>query len=271
MPAASSEPPRLHAFHAAAFVQNIALKELAGVYPDAAHSPRVLTRPCASDGQMFVYPFGAVVFLDVGEKSRQKELERLRRARPELGETLITEELAVRVDSKVEAPPLPRVVDGVLNVDRMTLERAGIVALTIGQSAAMEYYERIVDKLFVATGRVVERMEERGTVPFSTRPLHRFIGSAIATRNEVLSVLHLLDRPEEAWEDPSIDRIYDELRDELDLADRHHALELKLRAIQESLELVLDVARDRRLVLLEVAIVVLIAFEIALSLIERAG
>ncbi|HEX9622517.1 MAG TPA: RMD1 family protein [Polyangiaceae bacterium] len=267
MPSATSEQPALHTFQAAAFVENIALKELGGLYPDAALTPRVLTRPCASGGRIFVYPFGAVVFFDVGAEEREAELERLRRARPELGETVITEELAVRI----EARSLPKVVDGVLNVDRMTLERAGIVALTIGQSAAMEYYERIVEELFAATGRLVERLEERGTVPFYTRPLHRFIGSAIATRNEALSVLHLLDRPEEAWEDPSIDRIYDELRDELDLADRHQALELKLRAIQESLELVLDVARDRRLVLLEVAIVVLIAFEIILTLVERAG
>ena len=52
-----------------------------------------------------------------------------------------------------------------------------------------------------------------------------------------------------------MDRIYDELRAEFDLVDRYQALELKLRSVQEALELVLDVARDRRLVLLEVAIV----------------
>ncbi len=41
---------------------------------------------------------------------------------------------------------------------------------------------------------------------------------------------------------------------------------MKLRSMQESLELVLDAARDRRLVLLESAIVVLIVFEILLSI-----
>jgi len=41
---------------------------------------------------------------------------------------------------------------------------------------------------------------------------------------------------------------------------------LKLRSVQEALELVLDVARDRRLVLLEAAIVLLIVLEIVLSL-----
>ena len=103
-------------------------------------------------------------------------------------------------------------------------------------------------------------------MPILTRPLHRFIGAAIGARNEVLSVLHLLDKPDETWDDPGIDRIYQELRAEFDLADRYQSLELKLRSIQEALELVLDVARDRRLVLLELAIVLLIVFEIGLAL-----
>jgi uncharacterized Rmd1/YagE family protein len=97
-----------------------------------------------------------------------------------------------------------------------------------------------------------------------TRPLHRFIGEAVATRAEVFTVLSLLDKPDETWDDAAMDRIYAELRSEFDLADRYAALELKLRSVQESLELVLDVARDRRLVLLEVAIVLLIMLELVL-------
>ena len=59
-----------------------------------------------------------------------------------------------------------------------------------------------------------------------------------------------------------------ELRAEFDLSDRYQALELKLRSVQEALELVLEVARDRRLVLLEGAIVLLIVFEIVLALVS---
>ena len=145
-------------------------------------------------------------------------------------------------------------------------ERAGVVALSISQSAAMEYYERIVEEMFGRTDRIVARLEADGTVSLRTRPLHRFIGAATGTRNEVISILHLLDKPDEAWDDPGMDRIYDKLKAEFDLVDRYRSLELKLRSVQDALELVLDVARDRRLVLLEVAVVVLILIEIALTL-----
>jgi uncharacterized Rmd1/YagE family protein len=39
--------------------------------------------------------------------------------------------------------------------------------------------------------------------------------------------------------------------------------------VQDALELITDVARDRRLVLLEAAIVLLIVFEIVLSLVRH--
>jgi uncharacterized Rmd1/YagE family protein len=156
----------------------------------------------------------------------------------------------------------------VLRLDRFTAARAGVVALTMAQSAAMEYYERLVDQLFTRTSSLVDRLEVRGTVTMRTRQLHRFIGEAIINRNEVLSILHLLDKPDATWEDPAMDRIYDDLRAEFDLVDRYAALESKLHRIQEALELVLDVARDRRLFLLEVAVVFLIFLEIVLSFVK---
>jgi uncharacterized Rmd1/YagE family protein len=256
----------LHAFHAAAFVENLPLRELAGAYPEARRTPHHLRFRPPGGGEVFLYPFGAIVFCDVPARAREEELARLRQARPQLtSPTVINEEFTVREDPGVE----PDVVDGVLTLDRLSPERASIIALTVAQSAAMEYYERIVDQMFGDTDRLVERLERRGTVSWRTRPLHKFIGAAVGARSEVLSILHLLDKPDEAWEDPGINRIYDELRAEFDLADRYQSMEMKLRSVQEALELVLDVARDRRLVLLEVSIVCLIVLEIVLSLVRH--
>ena len=65
-----------------------------------------------------------------------------------------------------------------------------------------------------------------------------------------------------------MDRIYNDLRAEFDLSDRYAAMESKLRSIQEALELVLDVARDRRLLLLEVAVVILILAELIFTVLR---
>ena len=254
-----------HSFQALAFPENVPLRTLAALFPDAKRGTHELRAALPEGGTLFLYPFGVVVFEDADPAARERQLEVLRKAEPRLSGPGTVEDLVVREDTT----PAPGMTQGVLVVDRLTEARGGIIALTVAQSAAMEYYETIVESMFERTRRLVERLERKGTTPLRTRPLHRFIGEAVGTRNEVLSVLHLLDKPDAAWDDPAMDAIYEDLRDEFDLGDRFNALELKLRGVQEALELVLDVSRDRRLVLLEVSIVVLIVIELVLSLLRR--
>jgi uncharacterized Rmd1/YagE family protein len=251
----------VHTFHALAFVENFSLKELAARYPEARRAHYQLWFPAASGGSVYLFASGTLVFHNVGQAAREIEVARLRRALPKLSDAqVLTEEFSVR-----EVPGArPDIVDGVLVVDALTIERAGVVALSIAQSAAMEYYERIVDQMFGETDRLVERLEKNGTMPVFTRKLHKFIGAAIGTRSEVLSVLHLFDKPDAAWDDPGAEKVYQELRAEFDLVDRHQALELKLRSVQDALELVTDIARDKRLVWLETSVVFLILLEILL-------
>lgn len=257
---------QVHTFYAIAFVENFSLKELAARYPEAKRTHHQLWFPAAAGGMVYMFPSGTVVFHDVGQVGRETEVARLRRALPRLSDAqVLTEEFSVR-EAAVARPDLE---GGVLVLDKLSFERAGVVALTIAQSAAMEYYERIVDQMFTETDRLVDHLEKVGTMPMFTRKLHKFIGAAIGTRSEVLSVLHLFDKPDAAWEDPGAEKIYEELRAEFDLVDRHQALELKLRSVQDALELVTDIARDKRLVTLEVSIVVLILFEILISLLRR--
>lgn len=259
-------PGVVHQFYAVAFEENFSLKEIAAAYPAAgrstAHELRVR---CGEEGEIFLYPFGAIVFHDVPPGERAVELERLNRARTRLTTRVVREDFTVRVETGAEIG----IRDGALVVNELTADRTSIVALTVAQSASMEYYEMILEDMFVRTNVLVDRLEHRGTVSIRTKPLHRFIGESISTRTEVLSVLYLLDKPDATWDDPQMDLIYADLRAEFDLVDRYQSLESKLRSVQEALELILDVARERRMVSLEVIIVFLFVFEVAMSFVRR--
>ena len=257
--------PRTHQFAAVAFEENLSLRELAASYPEARLGLRDMRLAAGDGGGIFIYPFGAVVFHDVTPERREAELARLYRARPGLTTQVVRESFTVREEpgSRVD------IAAGSLVVDQFGEDRAAVVALIVAQSAALEYYERVVAGLFTRTVELVDPLEKRGSVSAQIRRLHRFIGEAIATRNEVFTVLALLDKPDATWDDPAMDRIYDELRAEFDLVDRYTTMEQKLDGVQEALELVLDVARDRRMWLLEVTIVLLILFELLLEVFRR--
>src|SRR5258706_8947501 len=215
----------LHSFHAIAFAENLSLRELAAAFPGATRSTHELRLSLEPAGELFAYPFGAIVFRDVSPARRESEVARLRSRHPQLAAPVVREAFTVCVDPSATT----EVSESLLVIDRLTADREGVVAHTTAQSAAMEYYEEIVDGMFAETEVIVDRLEESGTVSLRTRPLHRFIGRAVGTRNEVLAVLHLLDKPDATWDDPEMDRIYDDLRKEFDLEDRFTALETKLR------------------------------------------
>ena len=260
----------VHTFHALAFIENFSLKELAVNFPEAKRARHQLSYPAAAGGTVYLFSFGVVIFFDVGQAGREGELLRLRRAPSGMRDAqVISEEFTVRELDDAPAAARPDVAEGVLVVDRLTPERTSMVALTVAQSAAMEYYEGIVDLMFADTDQFVERLEKSGNISVFTAKLQRFIGAAISTRSEVISVLHLLDKPDVVWDDFGAERIYEELRSEFDLVDRYQSLELKLRSVQESLSLLTDIARDRRLVLLEASVIALILLEIVLSLVRH--
>lgn len=256
---------RQHMFHATAFEQNFTLKSLAGHYPGARTSAQEATVDLPWGGSMYFYPFGAVVFHDTDAALRDEELAKLRGIFPELRVKVAGEEHTV-----VEDPNgVTGVADAKLTITQMTPKRASVIALTVAQSAAMEYYEQLVEQLSDRTAVLVTRLRETGRVAFRTRALHRFIGESIEVRSEVLSVLHLLDKPDATWDDPTMDAIYEDLQDQFDLEDRFDALESKLRIVQEALELLLDTARDYRLVLLEISIIALFVLEIGIGLLRH--
>jgi len=253
-----------HVFRAVAFVENLSLKDLAGAYPEARRTAHELGFSTPAGGDVYIYPFGAVVFRDVSVAERDAELARLGRARPGLTSVTVIEEFTVREDPGTKA----LVSAGALTIDKLTTDRASVIALTVAQSAAMEYYERIVDELFTKTHALATGMERSGTVGFSLRPLHRFIGRAIGTRNEVLSVLHLLDRPDLVDDHANLLPIYNQMQEEFELRNRYQSVQHKLGSIQNALELIVEVGRDRRLVILELTIASLILFEIGVALLR---
>jgi uncharacterized Rmd1/YagE family protein len=267
MPVPQPRHDRPHAFVAVAYVDDLPLAWVAPLLPDPKASTHELRAALPEGGEVFAFSFGALVFHDVDAARRDALRNELRLRHPNLIPDVIREDFTV-----LETPGAKvGLSEGRLVVDELGPTRAAVVALIVAQSATIETYERIVDDLFGRTRELLGRLERRGLVPLRTRSLHRFIGEAVGRRSEVLSTLHLLDKPDATWDDPAMDRIYDDLRAEFDLGDRFDALESKLRAVQEALELLLGVARDRRLVWLEVAIVALICLELALTFFRGLG
>lgn len=258
-----------HRFVACAFKPDFPLSRLpaewqAGLVVGEAKESRMKTP--ATGGRIFLYSYGVLVFQDVSPDAREAEIAALARTLEiSLAERVTTEEFLV-----VEAPDeKPHVEAARLVLKHMTPPRAAVLAQLLAQSAALEYYEGVAGLWKQKTLELVSEVADRGRIPMSQRKLDRFIGEALAVRTEVVGVLHLLDKPDMIWDDPVMDRLYEELRAAFDLSDRFRALEYKLQLIQESLGMLLATKRDARMILAEWLIIVLIVVEVCFTLFQR--
>lgn len=256
---------KTHTFVAYAFPENFRMAQVQGELgaSQTLMDPKdSVGRPVPEGGWVYAFNFGVLVFWNVAAQVREKEISEFR-ARREGGlpKASVCEDFVVEEDSGERA----RAEFSRLILDKMTPQRAEVVALTVAQSAAMSYYESVLEKTQAKLFVMLASLEKKGHVGRSPSKIHKFIAETVIMRSEVVGVLHLLDRPDLIWEDKTMDGLYDDLRAVFDLKERFQALVHKLDYVQATGEILLDMARDSRLFMVEMAIVLLISFEIVMS------
>ena len=266
----SLAPAHTLAVEAFAIASTVSIKQAAGYFSKGAEtvkaSKAMLLVRYATNGWVVVHDFGVLVFIGaVPDEERASIIEHLLadaedETRAPLRETFIME---VRAGSPPSAE-FDRVV--LPELDARSVE---LVALAIGQSVGMEYYEDTVDQLVTQLARTTWELAESGRFRRTNRDLQRFIGRGMTTRTQVVHTLSLLDAPALAWDNEALDRLYQDLRRSFAIEDRYRALDQKLRMIQDNLELMVNLAQHKRSVLLEVAVIGLIALEIVMAFVRH--
>ena len=211
------------------------------------------------------HDFGVLVFIGVPAVEKQRVLKGLLATTGDQKHATVLESFLVELkpDSAPKAQ-FDRVVLSELDVRSVEL-----VALAIGQSVGMEYYEDSIDQLVSQLEHTSRQLAETGRFRSKNRELLSFIGRGMTTRTQVVHTLSLLDAPAIAWDDEALDRLYRDLRQSFAIEDRYHALDQKLRMIQDNLELLVDLSQHKRSVLLEVAVITLIAMELVLAFVRH--
>jgi uncharacterized Rmd1/YagE family protein len=231
--------------------------------------------------EMRRYPYGSVFALEGGERlylfgfgavvhEGRKDLDPALRPVVESATGMrclldTVETYYIGVDPSREASS-PRVGWDQVSVPEETTELVAAVALLMGQSAALERYEHAASNLLDEALALSRELAARGRLPHRSGKLVRQLGRITADRLELARWFYLVDRPTETWEDSRVASLYDALFANLELAQRHQAMLHKLEAVERATETVVDLWQGRRGAWLEIAIVALIVFEIALTL-----
>lgn len=233
-------------------------------YPVLRQDPLVLE--LERDRYAIVTKFGAVVFWNFAEDAARRlgvELASFFDPRGEVGH--IEEQLTVTVGAAQD-----EVLPNGVRLKLAELERIVIVSLAVAKSVALERLENQLEEVLGKLLVPVEQLRTGGRIAARSGEVVRMVGFAMAAHHAILRNLTLFDKPEETWESPDLERLYRALyEDTFDLHDRVHAIERKLEYVQDVVELLRDLIQSRRMLGLEIAIVVLILVEIIFTLTDR--
>ncbi len=254
--------------HAYAFSSSFRLKELAVLFSEGQILLKkdILVVHFSEQEQKqsmcLAFDFGALVFVNVPLEKRDRLIQTVEAKFEPDPHKLFPEDflIEVREGAAIEAQ-FDRVV-----VPELTLPILEIVSLLLAQSASMDYYDVDIQEISKKTNKIINHLQKSGRLPGKVPDLVRFIGTCIATKNDIIATLALFDKPESTWEVPELDRLYNALRIELEIQDRFRALEAKLRTIQENLVLLVDLSKHRTTWRLELTVVILILIEVLITL-----
>jgi required for meiotic nuclear division protein 1 len=213
-------------------------------------------------GAAVIFRYGAVVLFDVQPLEQDEFLRQLeprvqgRAAEPEV------EEITVRID-----PEAKEVLEGntVILKDPGT-ERLEIVADILSKSVVLARYEASVAQTFDRIEPFAAELSKERTGSRMASELLAHLGIALTIEQQMVGRVQIDDTPEILWDRPDLERLFARLRDEFEVLERFTALNRKLELISRSLETALGLIQSRRSLRVEWYIVILIVFEILLTL-----
>lgn len=179
----------------------------------------------------------------------------------------ITQDYTIRIDPKLSTVFL--ITNEEIVLKELSELNFNIIALSIAQSVGLEKYEKKLDTIFTKSRNIIESTYISKVI--SRAHLMEFAKQLVLTRHDMVGKLLLLDKPNILWDNEEAEHLYNSLAKILELHDRHEIALSKLSQIKEDVMLVIDLINHKRSEFLEWIIIILIAVEIVMGLIEMLG
>jgi uncharacterized Rmd1/YagE family protein len=215
------------------------------------------------DGAAVLFRYGVVVLIGLSPEDEAGLLERLssriggKLARPE--EETATVELASETEDQIPA-------GGPILVRDMSPERLLVISDVMAKSVVLAHDERDVARVLEIIEPFARELASYGRTRRDRRGILKLIGNALLVQHRVSGRVAIAEKPDALWDRPDLERLYARLEDEYELKERVDALNRKLAVVAETANTLSDIIDTRRSLRLEIIIVLLIAFEIAVTI-----
>lgn len=237
-----------------------ALQGLGKHYPLVWTDPIMVTLNRKRNQHMIVTRYGVIALTNWTPYLEEKALALLK---PFLYIPITANIQKDEINIIVDATRKPYVLFDKIIVPTLYEKTLLVVGILLCQSVGLESYEKKVDPLLGKLSKEIVDAEH-SLLLFNTRTLTKNIIQIMRLRQELVTNLDILDKPDLTWDDASLDFIYTKFVANLELTERTEVLSEKFKLLENSIKTSLDMVNTQRMVILEFAIVALFVLDIAL-------
>lgn len=216
------------------------------------------------DQYLVLTKFGVVIFWNIAEKFKQQLLKEISPYVKSKKPTYFYQE-----KTKVLAGMgTERVLFNRIYLDEISVEKIKIISFVLSQSVALNRYEEEIETNLVGLEAIMSKLKTEGRVFPKEKELLKRIGDIFLVKQTAVTHLSLFDKPDDVWESPELEKLYNRLNTELELQDRFDVLDEKMDFLSENTRMLMDFISQKRGNFLEVVVIWLIVVEIILFVVD---
>jgi uncharacterized Rmd1/YagE family protein len=216
-------------------------------------------------GFVVLYRFGVAVLFGLSPLEEDDILRQLRTriigAREKIHDENAVLESSPNNEGKIS--PSGTILLGDLSEDRLL-----IVADALSKSVALGRDEREVSGVLDVVEPFAAKLASSGRPPFRRRSMLKLVGQALLVQHRLSGRIAVEEKPDALWDRPDLERLYARLEDEYELKERGAALQRKLDLLVETGRALTEIIDTNRATRLEATIIVLIVFEILITIFQ---
>lgn len=204
--------------------------------------------------------FGAVTFWNVPYRLRLDFLKEIRPfVKSKRGAYNYDEDTRVLVGGEATKITFDRIF-----LPKLAVEHIKIISYVLSQSVALERYEDEIETSLSEIGTIVENLKSSGQAMLTEKQLLRQIGNALSVKQTAVAHLSLFDKPEEVWESPELENLYNRMNAEYELQDRFDVLDEKIKYLSDISQMLMNFLAEKRNAFLETIIILLFVVDLTL-------
>ncbi len=156
------------------------------------------------------------------------------------------------------------------DVDCLTMEDESeelklSVSYGFSQSVKLQYFETIIDGLIEKYNPMIQTLSQTGEMPISRKQIQQVIGEILGAKSEMNLISNFLYHPKYFWQHPTLEQHFIMLERYLHIQRRANAINHRLDTLNEIFDMFNGYLENRHGHNLEIIIIILIAVEIIIA------